>query len=290
MMEIVRLLAETTDNYLLLQASAQTLQQHVLPLLDELHQGHLSCLERWQIEWDIYQGQVGSMVRPTMRWQQGSAQENMLARKQQWAAQWYQHEQQRLQQRTQQIQEAMQRHEAHLEECASRFVHQGLRPECIAGIAAVVQEHQERIRVQRERLSQQHAGQVRQIDDLQTQYQDEMQRLQHARQGTETQWALAKKGVTTGWIVQNLFGIGTPSSLSLTQRVMQQMEASHHFNWYVRSANHYFWYSEQVWKLHPELPAKVQVLSERWTHWNRLLGVLDDSSDPTVILLALSGH
>ncbi|GHO98675.1 hypothetical protein KSF_087230 [Reticulibacter mediterranei] len=290
MLEIVRLLAETTDNFLLLQAGVQTIQQQVLPLLEELHKGQLSCLEHWQLELDIYRGQMSDPMRPTMRWEQASREEEALSRRKEGVERWYHNEQERVQQHLQHLQEAMQAHESHLEECAQRFVQQGLRPGCIAGIAAVLTEHRERLQGRRERLSHEHEARGQQLTALQARYQDEMQALQASRQGTEAQFALKRKGITTGWVVQNLFGIGTPQSLTLTQRVMQQMEASHQFHWYIRCATHYFWYVEQVWALHSELAAKVHVLSARWTHWNRLLGVLDESSDPTVVLLALSGQ
>jgi hypothetical protein len=65
-MEIVRLLLETTDNFLLLQAGRKTLQETLIPMLDHMHRDQKASLERWQIEQDIYRSQMASSVRPTL--------------------------------------------------------------------------------------------------------------------------------------------------------------------------------------------------------------------------------
>jgi hypothetical protein len=291
-MEIVRLILETTDNFLLLQAGRNTLQQTLIPLLDHMHRDQKASLERWQIEQDIYRSQMASSVRPTMRWQQFSPVEQELSRKQRWVSEWYVREQQRLQERDEQLQEAMRRHEAHLEEYASRFVLQALRPECVPAMTAVLQEHMQRLQARLPRVIQQADIHAQQVTLLQTQYQNEVKRLQAGQYGVDAQLAFGKKEATTHWVIKNLFGLGTPQSLTLTRQVYNQLSATNHLQAHIHLQDHFFWYCEQIWRFCEQagLAARVQVLMARLDHWDGLLTSFDDTTstvDVNTILLAL---
>ncbi len=290
-MEIVRLILETTDNFLLLQAGRKTLQETLIPMLEHMHRDQEASLERWQIEQDIYRSHMASSVRPTMRWQQFSPVEQELSRKQRWVSEWYVREQQRLQERDEQVQEAMRRHEAHLEECASRFVQQALRPECVPAMTAVLQEHIQRLQARLPRVIQQAEAQAHQVTTLQTQYQNEVKQLQAGQSGVDAQLAFGKKEATTSWVIKNLFGLGTPQSLTLTHQVYNQLSATNHLQAHMHLQNHFFWYCEQIWRLSEQigLAGRVQVLMARLNHWDKLLTAFDDTTstaDVNTILLA----
>ncbi|GHO96526.1 hypothetical protein KSF_065740 [Reticulibacter mediterranei] len=292
MMEIVRLILETTDNFLLLQAGRNTLQQTLIPMLEHMHRDQQASLERWQIEQDIYWSQMSSSVRPTMRWQQFSPVEQELSRKQRWVSEWYVREQQRLQERDEQLQEAMRRHEAHLEECASRFVLQALRPECVPAMTAVLQEHMQRLQARLSHVIQQAEAHAQQVALLQTQYQNEVKRLQAGQYGVDEQLAFGKKEATTHWVIKNLFGLGTPQSLTLTHQVYNQLSATNHLQAHIRLQDHFFWYCEQIWRFCEQagLAARVQVLTTRLHHWHELVTAFDNTTSPVdvkTILLAL---
>src|SRR5947208_2964662 len=93
-MEIVRLIAETTDNFLLLQETLHIIKRHLLPLLDQMHHDQQTSLERWQIEQDIYRSQMVASARPTRHWQPFSPLEEEFSRRTQWVGEWYHREQQ----------------------------------------------------------------------------------------------------------------------------------------------------------------------------------------------------
>lgn len=288
-MEIVRLIAEAADNFLLLQGILHTIQQRLLPMLDHIYRDQQASLERWHIEQDLYRAQMASSARPTLRWQQFSPLEEEVSRRTRRASEWYRSEQQRLHERRERLQEAMRHHEAHLEDCASRFVRQALRPTCVPGMAAVLQEHLGRIEARVPRLQQQADGEARQIADLQTHYQAEVRRLQAGQQSTDAQLAFGQHEATTQWVVRNLFGLGTPQSLTLTHQVTTQLKATNQWQTHVRLQQHFFWYCEQVWRLceRADAAVRVRILTTRHHHWNELWQHMHSNPDPGTIQTAL---
>lgn len=288
-MEIVRLIAETTDNYLLLQASLHTIERQLLPLLEQIHRDQQASLSHWQNVQDDYRAQMAASSRPTMRWQPFSPLEEDFFRRTRWTSDWYRSEQQRLEARRERLQEAMRNHEAHLEECARRFVSQPLLPACLPGMAAVLQEHLERIEMRVPDLQQKVEQQAQQLADLQRQYQAEVKRLQAGAQGTDQALAFGQREATTQWVVKNLFGLGTPQSLSLTRQVTAQLKATNQLQTHVRLQQHFFWYCEQMWRLceRVDAHARVQILLERQRHWTALSQHLQTHPDPATIQIWL---
>jgi hypothetical protein len=295
-MEIVRLILETGDNLTLLQSDLHTLEQTLVPMLEHMHADQLSSLDRWRLEQDLYRSQMASLVRPTMQWHHFSSLEEELAKRTQWVEQWYQQEREQLQHRREHLEDVMQRHEAFLEECALRFVHQALLPACVPGITAVVQEHLERSRHRLSRVSREAESQASRVAALNASYQAEIQRLQAGQQGSETLLALGQREEAVKWVVQNLFGIGRPQSLSLTNRTVEQLKATHTWQTHLALQRHFFRYGEQVWHtcLQAGLPAKVHTLTGRVHHWDTLWRYFATNPDPgtiqTMLLSPVGSH
>src|SRR5579884_1223732 len=295
-MEIVRLIVETGDNLALLHCDLHTLEQALVPMLEKMHEDQLSSLERWRLEQDIYRSQMASLVRPTMQWQQFSSLEEELSRRTQWVQTWYQQEREHLQHRREHLQEVVHQHEAFLEECALRFVHQALLPACVPGIAAVLQEHRERSRDRLSRVSREAEAQAQHVAALNAGYQAETQRLQAGQQGSEALLAFEQREETVQWVVKNLFGIGRPQSLSLTNRTFQHLKASQQWQTHLALQRHFFHYCEQVWRACEQtgLPAKVRTLTSRVHQWDSLWQHFATNPDPgtiqTMLLTSVGSH
>jgi hypothetical protein len=281
-MEIVRLILETSDNLSLLHSELHTLQQMLIPMLEKMHTDQLKNLERWHLEQDIYRAQMASLVRPTMQWQQFSPLEEELSRRTRWVEGWYQRECEQLEERLDHLQQVLHHHEEHLAACAQRFVQQALLPACVPGIAAVLQEHLQRTHARLSRVSHEADTQAQRVAEIKARYQDEIGRLQAEQQGSATLLAFGQREATVEWVVKNLFGLGRPQSLTLSHRTFQQLKASQQWQAHVSLQTQFFRYCEQVWRAceHAGLPAKVQTLKMLEQHWHTLWRHFDTNPDP----------